>query len=105
MNDIIAVRGAGDLATGVAHKLYRSGFRVLLLELEEPLVIRKTVSFAQANPFAAAAAAIILLFILWRRPKLFLTLVVLALIAVGIMQLFDRLTDTGLPHKKIPFVE
>ena len=68
-------------------------------------LIDETVSFAQANPAAAAAAAIILLFILWRRPKVFLALVVLALIAFGVMKIFDRLTDTGLPHKKIPFVE
>jgi len=49
MNDIkIIIRGAGDLATGVAHRLHRSGFNVLLLEVPEPLVVRRTVSFAQA---------------------------------------------------------
>ena len=45
---IVVIRGAGDLATGVAHRLYRSGFRVLLLEVAQPLVVRRTVSFAQA---------------------------------------------------------
>jgi len=44
----IIIRGAGDLATGVAHRLHRSGFRVLLLEVAKPLVVRRTVSFAQA---------------------------------------------------------
>lgn len=48
MKDIIVVRGAGDLATGVAYRLKRSGFRVLMLEIETPLVIRRTVSYAQA---------------------------------------------------------
>jgi xanthine dehydrogenase accessory factor len=48
INDIVVLRGGGDLATGIAHKLHRSGFRVLILEIERPLVIRRTVSFAQA---------------------------------------------------------
>ena len=45
---LIAVRGAGDLATAVAITLFRSGFRVVCLETSEPTVIRRTVSFAQA---------------------------------------------------------
>jgi xanthine dehydrogenase accessory factor len=44
---IVVIRGAGDLATGVAHRLHRSGFKVLLLEVAHPLVVRRTVSFAQ----------------------------------------------------------
>lgn len=44
----IIIRGGGDLASGVAHRLYRSGFKVLLLEVAQPLVVRRTVSFAQA---------------------------------------------------------
>ncbi len=45
---VVVIRGAGDLASGVAHRLHRSGFRVVLLEVAEPLVVRRTVSFAQA---------------------------------------------------------
>ncbi len=49
MQDItVIIRGAGDLATGVAHRLHRSGFKVLLLEVAKPLVVRRSVSFAQA---------------------------------------------------------
>lgn len=48
MRDIVVIRGAGDLATGVGYRLHKSGFRVLMLEIEVPLVIRRTVSFAQA---------------------------------------------------------
>jgi xanthine dehydrogenase accessory factor len=44
----VIIRGGGDLATGVAHRLFRSGFKVLLLEVDQPLVVRRTVSFAQA---------------------------------------------------------
>ena len=44
----VVIRGAGDLATGVGHRLHRCGFKVLLLDLEQPLVIRRTVAFTQA---------------------------------------------------------
>lgn len=42
------MRGGGDLATGVIQKLYRSGFRVLVLETEMPLAIRRTVALCDA---------------------------------------------------------
>lgn len=48
MNRLIVVKGAGDLATGIAHRLYRSGFRVVTTELSQPTVIRRTVAFAEA---------------------------------------------------------
>ena len=44
MNDIIVVRGGGDLATGVVQKFHRSGFRVAVLETAVPLAIRRSVS-------------------------------------------------------------
>ncbi|MCK5249572.1 MAG: EF2563 family selenium-dependent molybdenum hydroxylase system protein, partial [Spirochaetaceae bacterium] len=46
--DLVVVRGGGDLATGVAWRLRRCGFRVLILEIPEPTVIRRTVAFASA---------------------------------------------------------
>jgi len=45
---IVLIRGGGDIGTGVAHKLYKSGFDVIVAEIENPLVIRRKVSFAQA---------------------------------------------------------
>lgn len=42
------VRGGGDLATGVIYRLWRAGFKVLCLETEVPLAIRRSVSAAQA---------------------------------------------------------
>lgn len=48
LKELVIIRGAGDLATGVAYRLHKSGFRVLMLDIETPLVIRRTVSFAQA---------------------------------------------------------
>ncbi|MCJ7691302.1 MAG: molybdenum hydroxylase, partial [Clostridiaceae bacterium] len=47
-NDIVVVRGGGDLATGTIQKLYRSGFRVLVLEVPKPTSIRRSVSFCEA---------------------------------------------------------
>jgi xanthine dehydrogenase accessory factor len=48
MNGLVLVRGAGDLASGVALRLHRSGFRVMMTELAQPLVVRRMVSFAEA---------------------------------------------------------
>lgn len=47
-NDIIAVRGGGDIASGIIQKLHRSGFRVLVLEIGNPTSIRRTVCFSEA---------------------------------------------------------
>ena len=45
---IIWVRGAGDLATGVGIRLLNAGLSVVFSEIEQPTVIRRTVSFASA---------------------------------------------------------
>ena len=45
---IIVIKGAGDLATGVAARLWRSGFPVLMTEIEQPLTVRRTVSLSDA---------------------------------------------------------
>ena len=44
----VVIRGGGDIGTGVAHRLCKSGFDVIITEIENPLVIRRTVAFAQA---------------------------------------------------------
>ena len=43
---LILVRGGGDLGTGVAHRLNRSGFTVMVTELARPLAVRRAVAFA-----------------------------------------------------------
>jgi len=45
---LVAVKGAGDLATGVIHRLVRSGFAVMATELAQPTALRRTVAFAEA---------------------------------------------------------
>ena len=48
MEDLIIVRGGGDLATGTVYKLKKCGFSVLILETENPSAIRRNVSFSEA---------------------------------------------------------
>lgn len=45
---LIVVRGGGDIATGTIHKLYRSGYPVLVLETGFPSAIRRCVAFSEA---------------------------------------------------------
>lgn len=45
---LVLVRGAGDLATGCAVRLSRSGFAVVMTELAEPTAVRRTVAFSEA---------------------------------------------------------
>ena len=45
---LIVVRGAGDLASGVIHRLAGAGFRVLALETAQPAAIRRRVCFSEA---------------------------------------------------------
>jgi xanthine dehydrogenase accessory factor len=44
----VLIRGAGDLATGVALSLHSSGFSVVMTEIAEPTAIRRAVAFAEA---------------------------------------------------------
>lgn len=45
---LILIRGAGDLASGVALRLQRAGLRVIMTELPQPLAVRRLVSFSEA---------------------------------------------------------
>lgn len=45
---LVLIKGAGDLASGVAARLWRAGFRIVMTELPQPLAIRRTVAFADA---------------------------------------------------------
>ncbi len=48
LDHLVVIRGAGDLASGVAYRLAVSGFPVVMTEIAQPTVVRRTVSFAQA---------------------------------------------------------
>jgi xanthine dehydrogenase accessory factor len=45
----IVIKGAGEMATGIAHRLYMAGMRnILMTEIPEPLSVRRNVSFCEA---------------------------------------------------------
>ncbi len=45
---IVLIRGGGDLASGVAVCLHEAGYGVVITELGQPLVVRRSVAFAEA---------------------------------------------------------
>lgn len=47
-DEVILVRGGGDLATGTIHRLWSAGLKVLVLEAEQPPPIRRQVSVSEA---------------------------------------------------------
>jgi len=48
-SSIIAIKGAGEMATGVAVRLKKSGFaKIFMMDLHSPLAVRRTVSFCEA---------------------------------------------------------
>ena len=48
---LVLIRGAGDLASGVALRLWRAGLAVVMTDLPQPTAIRRTVCFSQAIRF------------------------------------------------------
>lgn len=48
MNPLIILRGGGDLASGVALRLHRTGYQIVIIELEKPLAVRRSVAFSEA---------------------------------------------------------
>lgn len=47
---LVVIRGAGDIATGVALRLWRAHIQVVMTDLDHPTAIRRTVCFSQAIP-------------------------------------------------------
>lgn len=45
---LVLIKGAGDIASGVAHRLFRSGFQIVMTEIPQPTMVRRTVSFGEA---------------------------------------------------------
>lgn len=47
-NILILIKGAGDLGSGVAYRLKRAGFPLIMTELQTPFFVRRTVSYGEA---------------------------------------------------------
>lgn len=45
---VVLIKGAGDLGSGVAYRLRRGGFAVVMTELAQPFCVRRAVCFAEA---------------------------------------------------------
>lgn len=50
----VIIKGAGDLASGVAVRLYNCGFEVIMTEIPHPTTVRTTVAFSSALVFGEA---------------------------------------------------
>ncbi|WP_265108588.1 selenium-dependent molybdenum cofactor biosynthesis protein YqeB [Halosolutus halophilus] len=48
LEDLIVVRGGGDLGTGVVYRLQQAGFPVVVTETAQPTVVRREVAFGAA---------------------------------------------------------
>ena len=48
MDKLILIKGAGDLASAIALRLYRAGYNVAMTDINIPTAVRRTVSFSRA---------------------------------------------------------
>lgn len=68
-------------------------------------ILKEGIKYSQANPVIAAVAAIILLVFLFKKPKLFFLLLFLVVAAIGVMELFEKLSSMMSAHQVSPFSE
>jgi len=47
-NPIVLIKGGGEMASGIAHRLCRCHFRVCMTEISKPQAVRREVSFCEA---------------------------------------------------------
>ena len=45
----VLIKGSGDLASGIALRLHRAGFRILMTDIAVPTTVRRTVAFSPAH--------------------------------------------------------
>jgi xanthine dehydrogenase accessory factor len=48
MNKLVLIKGAGDLASGIALRLHRCGFQIVMTDIAVPTTVRRTVAFSPA---------------------------------------------------------
>jgi xanthine dehydrogenase accessory factor len=46
MRNVVLIRGGNDIASAVAHRLFTSGYRVMILEARQPLTVRRGMAYA-----------------------------------------------------------
>src|SRR5512135_3310241 len=45
---IVMIRGGGEVGSGIAHRLYRSRFRICITEVASPLAVSRGTCFSEA---------------------------------------------------------
>jgi xanthine dehydrogenase accessory factor len=45
---VVLIRGAGEMASGVTHRLHQSHFKICMIEIPHPLAVRREVTFSEA---------------------------------------------------------
>jgi hypothetical protein len=67
-------------------------------------VAHDNVTIILSKPGVAIAGVVALLFLLFKRPKEFIYIVIFAMASAGIIHLFSKLLSLGLDHKSLPFI-
>ena len=62
-------------------------------------VINELVAYLRENPYIAGALGLFLLFLLFKKPKLFFSVVVLAGLLAGVFYLISSVASTGVSQK------
>jgi len=63
-------------------------------------IINSIISYYQANPIIAIAVGIIIVFLLWRKPKLFFLTLLISLLLAGVLYLIMDISTTGVSQKE-----
>ncbi len=63
-------------------------------------IINSIITFFQANLIIATAVAILLIFLLWRKPKLFFLILLIVLLLSGVLYMILDVSYTGVYHKE-----
>ncbi len=63
-------------------------------------ISRSITGFFAGNLYISIAVAILLLFLLFKKPKLFLTIFILALLMAGVFYVISTVSSTGVSHKQ-----
>ncbi len=64
-------------------------------------IINNIITYLQTNIPIAIAAALLLVYLLFRKPKFFLTVFFIALLLAGLVYLVLELSSIGVSHKKV----
>jgi len=63
-------------------------------------IIHDITNYVQANQAGSIAAGVILLYLLIKKPKLFFVLLVLCIVGIGFMNVYDKLSTSGISEKE-----